>query len=84
MLDVRAGGIEPINPRHLFSHPVPAGESRDEDIVFLIPSNLALDRMALRIHYYNEEKEIPLNLFSCALRGDGSIRTIDKLDERTN
>lgn len=69
MLDVRATGLEPINPQHPFSHPVPAGESRDEDIVFIIPSNLTLDRIALRIHYYNEEKEIPLNLFSRAAHG---------------
>ena len=69
MLDVRARGLEPINPQHPFSHRVPAGESRDEDIVFMIPSNLTLDRMALRIHYYNEEKEIPLNLFSLATPG---------------
>ena len=69
MLDVRARGLEPINPQHPFSHPVPAGESRDEDIVFIIPSNLTLDRMVLRIHYYNEEKDIPLNLFSRAAPG---------------
>jgi hypothetical protein len=69
MLDVRARGLEPINPQHPFSHPVPAGESRDEDIVFTIPSNLTLDRMALRIHYYNEAKEIPLKPFSRAAPG---------------
>jgi CBS domain-containing protein len=45
---------------HPFSYPVPAGTSREEDIVFVIPSNLNLDRAVLRIHYYNERKEIPL------------------------
>ena len=69
MLDVRARGLEPINPQHSFSYPVPAGESRNEDIVFMIPSNLTLDRMALRIHYYNEAKEIPLTSLSRADRG---------------
>jgi hypothetical protein len=69
MLDVRARGLEPISPQHPFSHPVPAGEGRDEDIVFIIPSNLTLDRVVLRIHYYNEEKEIPLKLFFRAAPG---------------
>jgi hypothetical protein len=69
MLDVRASGLEPINPQHPFSHPVPAGESRDEDIVFIIPSNLTLDRVVLRVHYYNEEREIPLKLFLRAAPG---------------
>jgi hypothetical protein len=62
MLEVRSQGLEPINPQHAFSHPIPAGESRDEDIVFMIPSSLSLDRMVLRIHYYPDEKEIPLHL----------------------
>jgi hypothetical protein len=69
MLGVYARGLEPINPQHPFSYPVPAGESRDEDIAFIIPSNLTLDRMALRIHYYNEEKEIPLTSLWRAVRG---------------
>ena len=71
MLDVRARGLEPINPQHPFSHPVPAGESRDEDIVFIIPSNLTLDRVVFRVHYYNEEKEILLDTISHAARGPG-------------
>jgi hypothetical protein len=62
MLELRSQGLEPINPQHAFSHPIPAGESRDEDIVFMIPSSLSLDRMVLRIHYYPDEKEIPLHL----------------------
>jgi hypothetical protein len=60
MLELRTPGLEPINPEHPFSYPVPAGNSREEDIVFVIPSNLDLDRAVLRIHYYNELKEIPL------------------------
>jgi hypothetical protein len=69
MLDVSARGLEPINPQHPFSHPVPAGESREEDVVFEIPSNVSLDRMVLRIHYYNEEKEIRLKYSSRAAQG---------------
>jgi hypothetical protein len=64
MLDVRSQGLQPINPQHAFSHPIPAGESRDEDIVFMIPPKLSLDRMVLHIHYYNDEKEIPLHILS--------------------
>jgi hypothetical protein len=60
MLEVRSPGLEPINPEHPFSYPVSAGNSRDEDIVFIIPSALKLDDAVLRIHYYNEQKEIPL------------------------
>jgi hypothetical protein len=62
MLEFRAPGREPINPEHPFSYPVPAGNSREEDIVFVIPSDLDLNRAVLRIHYYNELKEIPLAL----------------------
>jgi len=62
MLELRTPGLEPINPEHPFSSPVPAGNSREEDIAFLIPSNLNLDRAVLRIHYYNDLKEIPLAL----------------------
>jgi hypothetical protein len=60
MLEVRSPGLEPINPEHSFSYPVPAGNSRNEDVVFIIPSSLRLDDAVLRIHYYNEQKEIPL------------------------
>jgi hypothetical protein len=60
MLELRSEGADPINPAHSFSSPVPAGSSREEDIVFIIPSNLNLDHAALRVHYYNEQKEIPL------------------------
>jgi hypothetical protein len=72
MLDVRARGLDPINPQRPFSRPVPAGESRDEDIVFMIPTKVTLDRMILRIHYYNEEKEIPLKPVSRAVPGSRS------------
>jgi hypothetical protein len=64
MLEVRSQGLEPINPQHAFSHPIPAGQSRDEDIVFMIPSSLSLDHTVLRIHYYPDEREIPLRLLS--------------------
>jgi hypothetical protein len=62
MLEVRSPGLEPISPEHPFSYPVPAGNTRDEDIVFRVPSDLSLDRAVLRVHYYNDQKEIPLNL----------------------
>jgi hypothetical protein len=62
MLEFRTPGLEPIDPEHPFSYPVPAGNSREEDVVFVIPSNVDLDRAVLRIHYYNELKEIPLAL----------------------
>lgn len=55
-------GMEPINPEHSFSQPVLAGDTREEDITFIVPSSLDLDRAVLRIHYYSEEKEIPLGL----------------------
>jgi hypothetical protein len=62
MLEVRSPGLEPINPERPFSYPVPAGDTRDEDIGFTIPSGLSLDQATLRIHYYNDLKEIPLGL----------------------
>jgi hypothetical protein len=60
MLEVRTHALQPINPEHPFSYPVRAGNSQDEDIVFVIPSDLDLDQTVLRIRLYNEEKEIPL------------------------
>lgn len=61
MLEVCTLGLEPIAPEHPFSHPVPAGNTRDEDIAFIVPSNLNLDHAVLRIHFYNEQKDIPLS-----------------------
>jgi hypothetical protein len=62
MVEVRTQGHDPIHPQHAFSHPVAAGNSREGDIAFTIPSNLSLDHGTLRIQYFNEMKEIPLNL----------------------
>lgn len=62
MLEVRAPGLEPINPEQPFSTPVHAGDTRDEDIAFMVPPALNLDHAVLRIHYYNELKEIPFAL----------------------
>jgi hypothetical protein len=62
MLQVRVPSEQPIYPQQAFSHPVPAGNAREEDIVFAIPSNLSLDHGTLRIQYFNEAKEIPLSL----------------------
>jgi hypothetical protein len=62
MLDVRVDGQEPIRPQHEFSHPVPAKDHWDEDVVFTIPSSVNLAHAALRIEYYPETKEIRLDL----------------------
>jgi hypothetical protein len=62
MVEVRTQGQDPIHPQHDFSHPVAAGDSREEDITFTIPPSLSLDHSTLRIQYFNEMKEIPLNL----------------------
>jgi hypothetical protein len=62
MLEVRAQGLDPISPEQPFSYPVHAGDTRDEDIAFMVPSSLNIDQAVLRIHYYNELKEIPLAL----------------------
>jgi hypothetical protein len=62
MLEVRSRDLQPIKPEHPFSYSVSAGNTRDEDIAFMIPSGLNLERTVLRIHFYNEQKEIPLSL----------------------
>ena len=64
MLEVCTPGLEPIAPEHPFSHPVPASNTLDEDIAFIVPTTLNLDRAVLRIHFYNEQKDIPLGLLS--------------------
>jgi hypothetical protein len=61
-LEVYAPGLEPIALEHPFSHPLPAGNTREEDIAFTVPSGLDLHRAVLRIHFYNEQKDIPLGL----------------------
>jgi hypothetical protein len=61
MVEVRIPSQDPIHPQHAFSHPVAAGNSREEDIAFTIPSTLTLDHGTLRIQDFNEMKEIPLN-----------------------
>ena len=62
MLELRSQGQEPINPKTPFRMPIPSGDSRDQEIVFSIPSTLKLDHTRLAIHYFNYSKEIPLNL----------------------
>jgi hypothetical protein len=62
MLEVRAPGQAPIQPKEPFSHPVPAGDTREDEITFTIPSDLSLDHGTLSINYYNETKTIPLDL----------------------
>ena len=62
MLQVRSHALQPINPEHSFSYRVSAGNTRDEDIAFIIPADLDLDHTVLRVLFYNELKEIPLKL----------------------
>lgn len=69
MLEMRTPGQAPIHPQHAFSHPVAAGDSREEDIAFEIPSSLSLDHSTLRIQDFNEMKEISLNLPPGSWRG---------------
>ena len=38
MLEVRSEGLEPIGPDRAFSYPVAAGDTREEDVVFTVPS----------------------------------------------
>jgi hypothetical protein len=62
MLEVQTEEQGPIQPEHQFSHPVPAGDHWDQDVVFNLPPNLRQTHAMLRIHYYPESKEIPLDL----------------------
>ena len=64
MLEVHTPGLDPIALEHPFSHPVPAGATRDEDVVFVVPSGFSPDRSFLRIHFYSEQKDIPLSLLT--------------------
>jgi len=62
MLEVRSHALQPIKPEHSFSYSVSAGNTREEDIAFMIPSGLSLEHTVLRILFYNEQKEIRLSL----------------------
>jgi hypothetical protein len=62
MLEVRTEEQGPIQPEHEFSHPVSAGDHWDQDVVFGLPPNFRRTHAMLRIHYYPESKEIPLDL----------------------
>ncbi len=62
MLEIRTEEQGPIQPEHEFSHPVPAGDHWDQDVVFNLPPSLRQTHAMLRIHYYPESKEIPLDL----------------------
>lgn len=61
MLEINSPGMPAIKPSTPFRSPVPSGNSRDQDIAFSVPSTLSLDHASLRIHYYNYEREIPLD-----------------------
>ena len=63
-LEVYAPGLEPIALEHPVSHPVPAGNTQEEDIAFTVPASLNLNHAVLRIHFYNEQKDIPLAHFA--------------------
>lgn len=62
MLALTGWEMDPINPKTKFRHPVPSGNSLNQDIVFSIPSTLDLNRTTLQIHYYNYQNEIPLSV----------------------
>jgi hypothetical protein len=64
LLEVYTPGLDPIASEHSFSNPLPAGTTRDEDVAFVVPSSFALDRSFLRIHFYNEQKDLPLSLLA--------------------
>jgi len=66
MLDLSSPGLEPINPKTSFHLPLPAGETRDKEVVFKIPASLTLEKATLDIHYYNYRKQIPISLASRA------------------
>lgn len=61
-LEIYTPGLDPITLEHPFSHPIPAGNTQDQDIAFIIPATLSLAHTTLRIHFYNEQKDIPLAL----------------------
>jgi hypothetical protein len=62
MLEVTMGGEQPLQPEREFSHPVSAGDHWDQDVVFSLPTDARQTHATLRIHYYHESKEIPLDL----------------------
>lgn len=61
MLDIRSPGLDPIDPKIAFHTPIPAGETRNQDVVFNIPSSLSLEKAVIDIHYYNYQRQIPLS-----------------------
>ena len=62
MLKVQAPGRAPIEPKDSFSHPVAAGDTREDEITFAIPPDLSLSHSTLNINYYNETKAMPLDI----------------------
>jgi hypothetical protein len=61
MLDITSPGLQPIYPGTSFHTPIPAGNSQNKDVAFYIPASLSLKKAALNIHYYNYQKQIPLD-----------------------
>lgn len=62
MLEVTSPELAPINPTRSFRTPIPAGNSRNQNITFRIPSSMKLEHATLRIRYYNYQGDIPLDL----------------------
>jgi hypothetical protein len=62
MLEITGPGPQPITPHRSFNLPIPSGHSRNQDIVFSVPPSLSLSHSVLRIHYYNHQSEIPINV----------------------
>ena len=62
MLEITSPGLQPIKPKTPFRLPIPSGDTRNQDVVFNIPSGLSLNRTTLRIRYYNYQNDLPLSL----------------------
>jgi hypothetical protein len=62
MLELSTPGQAPIHPSTPFRHPLPGGNSLNQDVVFTIPPTLVLSHTTLQIHYYNYRNELPLEL----------------------
>jgi hypothetical protein len=60
MLELTAPNQAPIRPMTPFRHPIPGGNSRNQDVVFKVPTVLALNHATLQIHWYNYQNELAL------------------------
>ena len=61
MMELHGRELKSIKPMTPFHHPVPGGDSLNQEVVFSIPTEMGLSDTTLQIHYYNYQAEIPLN-----------------------